>query len=506
MNHLKRTKIVATCGPSLTQKIWTLGDLKDPKNKELVKKAYENIENVIRNGVTTIRLNFSHGSQEEQLIRIQIVREVSKKLQIPVSIMLDTQGPEIRVGKIVDEGCKINAKDLVEIYTSKVIVGSKNKFYASDSTGKYNMINDLKVGSTILVDDGKLNLTVKKLDKKLNIITCEAKNTHTITSRKRINLPNAHYSIPFLSQKDENDILFGIKNNVDYLALSFVNTVKDIKQVKEILKKNNAEHIKIISKIESTHAINNLDAIIDASDAIMVARGDLSLEIPYYVVPYWQRYIIKACRDKNKQVIVATQMLDSLEKNIHPTRAEVTDVYFAVDRGTDATMLSGETANGLYPLVAVEVMNLIDKQSEISFDYERAINYYFPKTKLSKTKFGKLVLDVAKKVCPKRNVSNADFKYDFIVHFTNDLNEIKTLSNIRPAAGVIIITDNDQIYTGHGIDYGIFTYKVENLKNAKKDWKEVSLAAINKYKKFGIIKSKLPNLVLVNNKIVNLKG
>lgn len=506
MNHLKRTKIIATCGPSLTQKLWTFNDFNDPKNKDLKKKAYENIENIIRNGVTTIRLNFSHGSQEEQLIRIKVCREVAEKLQMPISIMLDTQGPEIRVGSIVDEGCKIESNDLVEIYTSKKIVGSKKRFYASDSTGTYNMINDLKIGSVILVDDGKLHLIVKKMDKKNNIITCLAQNTHTITSRKRINLPNANYSIPFLSKKDEADILFGMENKVDYLALSFVNSSNDVKQVRKILKKHNASHIKIISKIESTYAIKNLDSIIDASDGIMVARGDLSLEIPFYEVPHWERYMIKSCRFKNKRVIVATQMLDSLEKNIQPTRAEVTDVYFAVDRGTDATMLSGETANGLYPLVAVDVMKLINKQSEILFDYERSINYYYPNSKISKTSFGKVVNQVAKKVCPKRMVVNGSFGYNFIVHFTNNIDEIYALSNIRSAAGVIIVTDQDKIYTGHGIDYGIFTYKVNDLNEAKKMWKTTSLEAIKKHKKFGIINNDLPSIVLVNNKLVILKG
>ncbi len=506
MNHLKRTKIIATCGPSLTQKLWTLSDLENLKNKDLKKKAYENIENILKNGVTTIRLNFSHGNQEEQLVRIKICRDVAEKLEIPISIMLDTQGPEIRVGSVVDEGCQIKTNDLVQIYTVKNIIGSKQSFYASDSTGTYNMINDLKVGSIILVDDGKLHLIVKKFDYKNNIITCVAQNTHTITSRKRINLPNANYSIPFLSKKDEADILFGIKNKVDYLALSFVNNALDVKKVRTILKKHNAEHIKIISKIESSYAIKNIDSIIDASDGIMIARGDLSLEIPFYEVPHWERYIIKACRFKNKRVIVATQMLDSLEKNIQPTRAEVTDVYFAVDRGTDATMLSGETANGLYPLVAVNVMQLINKQSEILFDYERATTYYYSNGKISKTKFGKIVNSIAKKVCPKRIVVNGEFGYEFIVHFTNDENEIYSLSNIRLAAGVIIITDNDKVYTSHGIDYGIFTYKVDDLTMAKKLWKEVSLRAINKYKKFGIIKSRLPSIVLVNSKLVTVKG
>lgn len=505
MKHLKRTKIIATCGPSITQKIWNLQDLEDPKFKELKKLAYENMENIIRNGVTTIRLNFSHGDQEEQLVRIKIARDVAKKLNVPISIMLDTQGPEIRVGKVVDAGCQIKKDDTVTIYTVKQIVGKNKEFSATDSTGTYNMLKDLKIGSTVLVDDGKLNLTVKKLDSKNNVVICTAKNTHTVTNRKRINLPNAKYSIPFLSKKDIDDIIFGINNKVDYIAASFANSANDVKAIRKILKEHSAEHIKIISKIESSHAIKNLDEIIKVSDGVMVARGDLSLEIPYYEVPHWERYMIKACRFENKRVIVATQMLDSLEKNIQPTRAEVTDVYFAVDRGTDSTMLSGETANGQYPTVAVEVMSQIDKQSEILFDYERSINYYFPKTKISKTKFGSIVKKLATKVCPKRMVINSNFSHDFVVHFTNNIDEIYALSNVRPAVGVIIVTDSDQVYTGHGVDYGIFTYKVDYLKSAKKDWKDLSSKIIKNYKNFGKISSALPNLVLVNDKIVQIK-
>lgn len=503
MTHFKRTKIVATCGPSIV-KFFTMTDYNDPAKSNLKKQAFENIEKILKSGVTVIRLNFSHGDQEEQLVRITAIREVAKQLNIPVSIMLDTQGPEIRIGQIQEGGCKIKQNDIVYINTVDKIIGSDNHFYASDSTGTYNMINDLKIGNTVLIDDGKLNLTIKEIDKNTNVITCIANNSHVVTSRKRINLPNVTYSIPFLSEKDYNDIIFGIKNNVDYIAASFVNSVDDVKKIKEILKSNNAEHIKIFSKIESSHAIKNLDAIIDISDGIMIARGDLSLEIPYYEVPHWQRYIIKSCRFKNKRVIVATQMLDSLEKNIQPTRAEVTDVYFAVDRGTDATMLSGETANGLYPTIAVDVMKLIDKQSEILFDYEHSIKYYFPNSSVINTTFGQLVLKVATKICPPHMIVNGKFTHDFIVHFTNNDNEIYALSNIRPAASIIIVTDDEKVYTGHGVDYAVNTYKVDDLEVAKKNWKEVALQAIKKYKNFGIIESSLPNLVLVGNEIVTL--
>ncbi|WP_027119481.1 pyruvate kinase [[Mycoplasma] testudinis] len=503
-NHFKRTKIIATCGPSITQKLWSLEDLENPKNAELKKLAYENMQAIIEKGVTAIRLNFSHGNHAEQLVRIKIAREVAAKLGIPISIVLDTQGPEIRIGQVAPEGCKILQGDTVKIYTRKNIVGSGKQFYATDASGKYNMIDDLKIGSHVLVDDGKLSMEVIELNKKDNILVCKALNSHTVISHKRINLPHADYSIPFLSEKDIGDLKFGIENKVDYVAASFVNSGANIKELRKILDDNGGKGIKIISKVESTQAIKNIDDIINLSDAVMVARGDLSLEIPYYEVPHWERYIIKMCRFKNRRVVVATQMLDSLEKNIQPTRAEVTDVYFAVDRGADSTMLSGETANGLYPIVAVDVMSTINKQSEVLFDYERATKYYFPKSPVSKSYFGELVAKVAKKTCPPRLVGNKGFGYDFVVHFTNNIREIYALANARIAASVIIVTDDDKIYTGHGIDYGILTYKVDDLKAAKNEYAKVAKQAINRYKEFGKIKSDLSNLVIFNNRVNKL--
>lgn len=505
MNHFKRTKIVATCGPSITQKIWSVAQLDDPKNAQLKKLAYEKMETIIKNGVTVIRLNFSHGNHDEQLVRIKVAREVAMKLGVPISIMLDTQGPEIRIGEICEEGCKINQGDVVSIYTAKKIVGKNQSFSATDASGQYDMINDLKIGSKVLVDDGKLSLVVKKLHVKDHIVECEALNSHTVVSHKRINLPGANYSIPFLSQKDIKDLKFGIENKVDYVAASFVNNVENIRELRQILDENGGKAIKIISKIESTSAIKNLDGIISESDGVMVARGDLSLEIPYYEVPHWQRYIIKMCRFKNRRVIVATQMLDSLEKNIQPTRAEVTDVYFAVDRGTDATMLSGETANGLYPETAVSTMNKINLQSELLFDYERAVQYYFPKTTIAKSQFGQtIVARLAKMVFPKRHIGNQNFRFDFIVHFTNNVNEIYALANARLAAAVIIITDQETIYSGHGIDYGILTHKVHSLALAKKDYKNAAKTAIEFYKNFGKISSALYNLVIMDNRIIKI--
>jgi pyruvate kinase len=286
ISYYKRTKIVATLGPAITQKIWSLEMLNDPQNKAMVKLAYQKMTEIIESGVNCVRLNFSHGDHNEHLVRIKIARDVAKKLNRYVSVMLDTKGPEIRVGKIKTGKALIKIGTKVTVNTLKPIVGDTQSFYATDSTGKYNMANDVKVGGTILVDDGKLQLSIDAVDKINGIIKTIAKNTHTISDKKRINLPNTAYSIPFLSPQDKDDILFGIKHKVDYIAASFVNNADNIAQIRQVLDDNGGGNIQIISKIESTNAIDNLDQILDATNGVMVARGDLALEIPYYDVPY----------------------------------------------------------------------------------------------------------------------------------------------------------------------------------------------------------------------------
>lgn len=471
-NYYKRTKIVATLGPAITQKIWDFKMLNDKKNIALRKKAYETMEEIFKSGVNCVRLNFSHGSYDEQLVRIKIAREVAKKLGINISIMLDTKGPEIRVGKMKTEFVEIEKDSQVKIYTKKAIVGTNKQFFVTDSTGTYNMANDVNVGGIILIDDGKLQLKVISNDKAAGIITTKALNKHVISEKRRINLPNTEYTIPFLSEKDRNDIKFAIENDLDYIAASFVNNKKNIQEIREILKKHNNNKIQIISKIESTHAIKNIDEIIAESDGIMVARGDLALEIPYYDVPYWEKYIIKKCRFVAKPVIVATQMLDSLEKNIQPTRAEVTDVFFAVERGTDATMLSGESAKGQFPVIAVSTMRKIDIKSEILFDYKRAYSYYFSRVKLPLSA-RKIAKKIASKTMPSGSEIIPNFPYEFVALFTNDESVIRAVSNIRPAATILVFTDQESLIRKFGINYAIQTKLVNSLKEAKSNYRKL---------------------------------
>ena len=281
----KRTKIIATLGPSITQDIMSFEDLKNPKKKSHVAQAYAKMKEIILNGVTCVRLNLSHGSHEEHAVRIKIVRDVAAELKRNVAIMLDTKGPEIRIDKCSKEKVEINEGDKVDIYTTKKVVGTRKCFSCSDSSGTYNMANDVRKGILVLVDDGKLQLLVNDVDPVRGIIKTTALNSHFIKENKRINLPECDYSIPFLSKKDITDIEFACSQNCDYISASFVNNAHNIHEIREVLQKNNKLNIQIVAKIESSNAINNIDEIYEAADAVMVARGDLALEIPYYDFP-----------------------------------------------------------------------------------------------------------------------------------------------------------------------------------------------------------------------------
>ena len=473
----KRTKIISTFGPAITGDLWSLKDLQDESKKDVVAQVYDRVQKLIESGMNCARLNFSHGTYEEQLVRIRIIRDVAAKLKKNIAIMLDTKGPEIRLGQFNQKKVEIRINTQVDIYTMQDVIGDSTHFSVNATSPGYNMINDVRIGSSILVDDGKLKLTVTDIDKETNIIHTISENTHQVSVRKRINLPEAKYTMPFLSDKDRDDIKFACDNKLDFIALSFVNSADNVNQVRQILAENHAQNIQIISKIETKNAINNLDEIIEVSDGIMVARGDLGLEIPYYDVPYWQKQIIRKCRYTGKTSIVATQMLDSLEHNIQPTRAEVTDVFFAVERGADATMLSGETANGQFPVNAVEIMSNIDVKSEILFDYDRAINIYFPRTKFP-LYAKKTAIKIARNLVPGGHI-NPEFKYNALILFSDDKMLVRAISNIRPAATIILVTSETELLRYYAVHYGIQTYHVDDLNEAKSNYQEISKKALD---------------------------
>ncbi len=326
----KLTKIVCTLGPA-------------SDTKEMIEKLY-------KSGMNVARLNFSHGSYEYFEKLIINIREVSNK----IAILLDTKGPEIRTGEIENGSTQLEDNQILEL-TTQVLIGNNEKV-----TLNYDKLSELEIGNRILIDDGLIECEVKQIIS--NGVKVKILNGGNLGSKKTVCIQGHEVDIPFLSQKDMDDILFGIKHNVDFIAASFVRQTSEVLDIKKILEDNNANHIKIISKIEHASSVKNFDDILRASDAIMVARGDLGVELPLEKIPGLQEMMIQKCRGLGKPVIVATQMLESMKDNPRPTRAEVADVARAIIQGTDAIMLSGETASGKYPQKAVKMMSIIAKE------------------------------------------------------------------------------------------------------------------------------------------------
>lgn len=349
---MKKTKIICTMGPNTN-------------NLELMK-------NLALNGMDIARFNFSHGDYEEHTQRLEILKQVREETGKHIAALLDTKGPEIRTGRLKDAQKVILKDGDTYILTIEDIIGD-------NTIGHINyagIIEDIEVGNKILIDDGLIELeVVSKTDKTL---TCSIINGGELGERKGVNLPGVAIKLPALTDKDKEDIKFGIENGFDFIAASFVRNAKAIREIREIIDSYNA-NMKIIAKIENQEGIDNIDEIIQEADAIMVARGDMGVEVAPEAVPFIQKTIIKKCNVECKPVIIATQMLDSMIRNPRPTRAEVTDVANAVYDGTDAIMLSGETAMGRYPLEALRTMARIAQESESHLDYKayrtRRISY-----------------------------------------------------------------------------------------------------------------------------------
>ncbi len=339
---MKKTKIICTMGPN-------------SDNRELVKT-------LALNGMDIARFNFSHGDHEEQKARLDMLKSVREELDLPIAALLDTKGPEIRTGLLKD-GKKVTlAEGQTYTLTTREIVGD-------DTIGHINydgLNEDVAAGNRILIDDGLIELEVQSVEG--TEIICKVINGGELGMRKGVNVPNVKIKLPALTEKDKEDIRFGIEQGFDFIAASFVRTADAVREIRQILNEAGSA-IQIISKIENAEGVENLDEIIEASDGIMVARGDLGVEIPAQEVPRIQKSIIRKCNIACKPVITATQMLDSMIRNPRPTRAEVTDVANAVYDGTDAVMLSGETAMGKYPAEALRMMAQICETSEQHLDY-----------------------------------------------------------------------------------------------------------------------------------------
>ncbi len=344
---MRKTKIICTMGPAVD----------DP----------EVMKSMILAGMNVARFNFSHGSHAEQKARFQQLKQIREELGIPVAALLDTKGPEIRTCTLKD-GKKVTLEQGQEFtLTTRPVQGTEKCVQIN-----YEGLNeDVEPGNQILIDDGLIGLEVVAVEGP--DIRCIVANGGELGERKGVNVPNVKINLPAITEKDRDDIIFGIEQGFDFIAASFVRNVDAVLEIREILQEYGANDIKIISKIENQEGLDNIDSIIKASDGIMVARGDLGVEIPAEEVPYIQKTIISKCNNQFKTVITATQMLDSMIRNPRPTRAEVTDVANAVYDGTDCVMLSGETAAGKYPVQALEMMCKICENAESHLDYENMI-------------------------------------------------------------------------------------------------------------------------------------
>ena len=416
---MKKTKVVCTMGPNTN-------------DRELLKK-------LIENGMDVARFNFSHGDHEEQKSRMDLLKELRQELNTNTAILLDTKGPEIRTG-VLKGGKRIMLKAGEQFtLTTEEIEGDESKV----SITYEGLVQDVDAGRVILIDDGLIELKV--VGKSEKEIFCEVINGGELGERKGVNVPNVAVRLPAITEKDKDDIRFGVEQGIDFIAASFVRNAECVLEIKAYLKELGAPYVPIIAKVENAEGIKNIDEIIRAADGVMVARGDLGVEIPAEEVPYLQKMIIQKCNMNFKTVITATQMLDSMMRNPRPTRAEVTDVANAVYDGTDAVMLSGETAQGKYPLEALQMMVHIIQNTEQHLDYEGM---------LEKTG-GHLKSGVSSAIGYSSVLAASNLNAKCIITPSVSGATARVLSNLRPRQVILGVTPNERTLRRMSIYWGV---------------------------------------------------
>lgn len=402
----RKTKIICTIGPAVESE------------KMLIK--------MFNAGMNVARLNFSHATYEESVKRIARIKTASAKTNKHIGIMLDTKGPEIRVGTFENNECYFETGDVVKMVPEEV-VGNKERFYVNCP----EFFNDIDINNEILIDDGKISLTV--IGKNENEVICRFNNAGTIKNKKGINVPGVTLTMPFVSEKDYEDIKFGCNQGVDLIALSFVRRKEDVEEVRNILKTFGKPNIEIISKIENQEGLNNIESIIEVSDGIMVARGDLGVEVAPELVPLYQKKIIALANAAGKPVITATHMMESMINNPRPTRAEASDVANAILDGCDAVMLSGESAIGKYPVETVQYMNKIALATEATINYEDHLR--------TNQKYNTFSKSEAIGACVSECCLTLE-KVQAIFAFTETGGTAKRICKFRPSVPIIACTDS----------------------------------------------------------------
>ena len=418
---MKKTKIVATIGPAC-------------EKKEVLAK-------IIDAGINVARLNFSHGSHEEHLGKIVRLKEFEKEGHT-IAILLDTKGPEIRSGDFENGSATFKKGDVAKISMTPVL--GTNELFSTTHAGLYD---DMDKGDVIKFDDGRIAFKVVDKDEENRCLVVEAQNNHTIKNKRNCIAPFGRLSVPFISEKDRQDLIFGCEQQVDYVATSFTRRADDVRQVRELLDEYSPnKYIQIIAKIENQEGVDNINEILDIADGLMVARGDLGVELPPEDVPIVQKMLVKKAKERRKVSIVATHMLDSMCSNPTPTRAEVSDVANAIMDGCDAIMLSGETANGEYPVEAVEMQASIARKIESFLDYHKLAEEGFALS--NQTNSDAIAFSVA------NTTLLTDAK--LIVSFSFTGNTTRRMSSYRPECPIITVTPSIEVLKATALHWGVY--------------------------------------------------
>lgn len=429
---MRKTKIVCTLGPST--------------DKPGVVKS------LALSGMNVARLNFSHGDYESHKLRFNMVKECREELGIPIATMLDTKGPEVRVGTF--ENGKVEVKDGEHFtLTTRDVIGTSDIV----SVTYERLPKDVSVGTRILIDDGLIEMIVEKITD--TDIECIVKNGGAISNKKSVNVPSVKLSLPYMSDRDADDIRFGASLGFDFIAASFTRCANDIEEIRQILIEEKHENVRIIAKIENSEGVDNIEEIISVADGIMVARGDLGVEIPLEHIPAIQKKLIKKTFLSGKPVITATQMLESMIKNPRPTRAEATDIANAIYDGTSATMLSGETAAGLYPIEALQTMVKIAESTE------QDINY---RNKFEKHSEYNEVPNVTNAISHATCTTAYDLGAKAILTVTKSGNTARMISKYRPSMPIIGCTPDDYAYRQLALTWGVEPIMVKSMTNSEK--------------------------------------
>lgn len=438
---MRKTKIICTLGPATDQE--------------------EILEQLINEGMNGARFNFSHGDHEEQGKRMELLRRMREKCHKPVAMILDTKGPEIRIKNFKDGKVKL------EKGQNFTLTGREVEGDASIVSITYEKLcEDVAIGTHILIDDGLIEMIVTQIQE--TDIICQVQNGGFVSNHKGVNVPDIHLSLPYMSEKDKEDILFGIQEDVDFIAASFTRTAQDVQQVRTLLDENGGNNINIIAKIENSEGIEHIDEIIEAADGIMVARGDMGVELPEEEVPVIQKMLIKKVYRAGKQVITATQMLDSMMKNPRPTRAETADVANAIYDGTSVIMLSGETASGDYPVEALKMMVRIAKYTERDIDYRKRFFHHDREANP----------DITDAISHATCTTAHDVNAKAIITVTKSGKSARMVSRYRPVTDIIGCAITDKVSRQLNMSWGVTPVLLEE----KKDVFELFDHAIDKCK------------------------